>query len=159
MARGEGFDEFVVGTSGRLLRSAYLMVGDRGAAEDLVQDTLERMYVRWSRIDDPRAYAYRALAHRAANRWRTRARKPEVPLGDWDIAVPDRDDTTRTDVMAALASLPAGQCAVIVLRYFEDLSTEQTAAVLGCSTGTVKSQAARALPRLRTLLSFAEESC
>jgi RNA polymerase sigma-70 factor (sigma-E family) len=160
LSRDEGFDEFVSGASGRLLRTAYLMVGDRAAAEDLLQDVLERMYARWPRIDDPRAYARRALAHAASNRWRSRRRRPEVPLGERDVAAaPPGPEPALRDVLAALAVLPAGQRAVVVLRYFDDLSIEQTAAALGCSVGTVKSQTARALPRLRELLAFAEENC
>jgi RNA polymerase sigma-70 factor (sigma-E family) len=159
VSRAEDFDEFVGAASGHLLRSAYLFVGDSGAAEDLLQDVLERMYVRWPHISDPYPYAQRAIAHRASNRWRTRSRKPEVPLGDRDVAVDGHSLAEAHDVMAALAALPRGQRAVIVLRYFEGLTIEQTAQALGCSLGTVKSQTARALPRLKALLTLAEESC
>ena len=154
----DGFDAFVTGSSARLLRTAYLLVGDAGVAEDLLQDVLERMFVKWPRIRDPRAYAQRAIAHAATNRWRRRLRRPEVPLGSHDRAVPAAaDPLSLSPLMAALATLPAGQRAVVVLRYFEDLSTEQTAQALGCSVGTVKSQTARALPRLRVLLDQPEE--
>jgi RNA polymerase sigma-70 factor (sigma-E family) len=159
MARDEGFDDFVVGASGRLLRAAYLLVGDRVVAEDLLQDVLEKMFVAWPRIDEPTAYARKALAHGATNRWRRRSRKPEVPLDGHDRAVLADDPSVRRDIVTALATLPAGQRAVIVLRYFEDLTTEQTAAALGCSVGTVKSQTARALPRLRELLALTQEAC
>ncbi|MCU1623412.1 MAG: subfamily polymerase sigma-24 factor [Frankiales bacterium] len=159
VARDDGFDEFVIGASSRLLRAAYLLVGERAAAEDLLQDVLEKMFVAWPRIDEPTAYARRALAHGATNRWRRRSRKPEVPLDGHDRAAPTADPTVRRDVIAALATLPRGQRAVIVLRYFEDLTTEQTAAALGCSVGTVKSQTARALPRLRDLLALTQEAC
>ncbi len=159
MARDDGFDEFVIGTSGRLLRAAYLLVGERAAAEDLLQDVLEKMFVAWPRIDEPTAYARRALVRGATNRWRRRARKPEVSLDGHDPAAHTNDPMVRRDIVAALATLPKGQRAVIVLRYFEDLTTEQTAAALGCSAGTVKSQTARALPRLRDLLSLTEEAC
>jgi RNA polymerase sigma-70 factor (sigma-E family) len=159
LARDEGFDDFVLGASGRLLRSAYLLVGDRGTAEDLLQDVLERMYARWSRIDDPHAYARRALVHAASNRWRARLRRPEVPLGERDVAAAPGPEPASRDVLAALAALSPGQRAVVVLRYFDDLSIDQTAAALRCSAGTVKSQTARALPRLRALLAFAEEPC
>ncbi|MCU1589593.1 MAG: polymerase sigma-70 factor, sigma-E family [Frankiales bacterium] len=159
MARDEGFDVFVLGASRRLLRTAFLLVGDRGTAEDLLQDVLERMYARWSRIDDPHAYARRAIAHAATNRWRTRRRHAEVPLGERDAAAGTEPESACRDVLAALATLPPGQRAVVILRFFDDLSIDQTAAALGCSTGTVKSQTARALPRLRALLAFAEEPC
>ena len=160
MARDEGFDDFVLGASRRLLRTAFLLVGDRGAAEDLLHDVLERMYARWSRIDDPHAYARRAIAHAATNRWRTRRRHAEVPLGERDVAAASGEpEPASRDVLAALATLPPGQRAVVILRFFDDLSIDQTATALGCSTGTVKSQTARALPRLRALLAFAEEPC
>ena len=149
MTVGDDFDAFVTGASTRLLRTAYLLVGDVGAAEDLLQDVLERMYVRWGRIDDPPAYARQALAHAATNRWRRRSRRAEVPLDRHDRPVAAVEPLTTSPLMTALAALPSGQRAVMVLRYFEDLSTEQTAAALGCSIGTVKSQSARALPRLR----------
>ena len=157
MSREETFEAFVASASTRLLRLSYLLVGDAGAAEDLLQDVLERMYVRWSRIDDPSAYASRALAHAASNRWRSRRRRPEVPLDRHDRAVVNPEPLGTSPLMAALSALPAGQRAVMVLRYFADLSIEQTAATLGCSTGTVKSQSARALPRLRELLAAQEE--
>jgi RNA polymerase sigma-70 factor (sigma-E family) len=153
----DDFGAFVTGSSNRLLRVAYLLIGDKAAAEDLLQDVLERMYVRWSRIDDPGAYARQALVHASTNRWRRRQRRPEVPLDRHDRAVDAAEPLSTSPLMAALAALPRGQRAVMVLRYFEDLSTEQTAAALGCSIGTVKSQAARALPRLRALLAAQEE--
>jgi RNA polymerase sigma-70 factor (sigma-E family) len=153
----DSFDAFVNGASTRLLRVAYLLVGDLATAEDLLQDVLERMYVRWSRIDDPPAYARQSLAHAATNRWRRRQRRPEVPLDRHDRAVHAQEPLSTSPLMAALALLPRGQRAVMVLRYFEDLSTEQTASALGCSVGTVKSQTARALPRLRALLAAQEE--
>lgn len=150
--RAREFDEFVVGSSTRLLRSAYLMTGDRHAAEDLVQEVLSRVYVAWPRIDDPTAYVRRALMHSATNRWRKAARRPEVPL-EPKHDLPGRGfEDERVDLMAALRQLPAGQRAVIVLRFLDDASVEDTARALGCSTGTVKSQTARALPRLRSLL-------
>ena len=157
MSKAETFEAFVASSSTRLLRLSYLLVGDAAAAEDLLQDVLERMYVRWSRVDDPSAYASRAIAHAASNRWRARRRRPEVPLDRHDRAVVAPEPLGISPLMAALATLPAGQRAVMVLRYFADLSVEQTAAALGCSTGTVKSQSARALPRLRELLAAQEE--
>jgi RNA polymerase sigma-70 factor (sigma-E family) len=147
------FDDYVRGSSTRLFRTAYLLVGEHSAAEDLVQEVLERMYVGWNRIEDPEAYARKALATRAINRWRMRRRRPEVPLGNaHDRPVWDASLAVQQDVLDALGQLPAGQRAVVVLRFFNDLSVEQTATALRCSTGTVKSQTARALPRLRELL-------
>lgn len=153
--RDQEFREFVAGSHVRLLRLAYLLVGDRGTAEDLLQDTFERLYVKWARVQEPEAYARRALANGATNRWRTRSRKPEVPLDDrYDSPGTEPEHGDREVLMTALKSLPSGQRSVVVLRYFEDLSVEQVAAALGCSTGTVKSQTARALPRLRSLLTL-----
>jgi RNA polymerase sigma-70 factor (sigma-E family) len=154
------FEEFVVGASPRLLRLSFLLVGDRNAAEDLLQEVLERLYVAWPRVDQPEAYARRALAHAATNRWRRRRLRTEVELTDaHDAQVPGPEPTDRDRVLAALAELPAGQRATVVLRFFEDLSVDETAAALRCSPGTVKSQTARALPRLRELLALSEENC
>jgi RNA polymerase sigma-70 factor (sigma-E family) len=131
------------------------LTGDRGAAEDLVQEVFERLYVAWPRIDDPSAYAQRALVNRGTNRWRQRSRHPETTLteahdgavGDTSTLSDDRDSLIRV-----IALLPARQRAVIVLRYLEDLSEAETAQALSCSVGTVKSQTSRALARLRELL-------
>jgi RNA polymerase sigma-70 factor (sigma-E family) len=152
--RGADFDEFVLGHSGRLLRSAVLLLGDREDAEDLLQEVLERMYAAWQRIDDPTAYAHRAVLRAAINRWRRRRRRPQVPLGTHDVATsdPTASVSEREPVLDALRCLPARQRAVLVLRYFEDLSEAQVADVLGCSTGTVKRHASRGLQRLRDLL-------
>jgi len=146
------YADFVRGSSTRLLRTAFLLVGDRSAAEDLLQDVLERVYVAWPRVEDPVAYAHRSLVRAAQNRWRTRVRRPEEPWGERDVAVHDPDLAQRDALLRALATLPRGQRAVVVLRFLEDLSTEQTARVLDCSIGTVKSQTSRALPKLRALL-------
>jgi RNA polymerase sigma-70 factor (sigma-E family) len=153
--RGSDFDEFVTAAATRLLRVAYGLTGDRGAAEDLLQDVLERLYVAWPRVEDPMAYSRRALVNHSANRWRRRARHPEVALtaGHERAAA---DPTSRADdrdaLVRALATLPARQRAVIILRFLDDLSEADTAAALGCSAGTVKSQTARALGRLRIAL-------
>jgi RNA polymerase sigma-70 factor (sigma-E family) len=151
-----GFDEFVRDRSTALLRTAVLLVGgDRGHAEDLLQGVLERVYARWDRIDGPpEAYARRALTHAAVNRWRTRRRRPELPLLDTDPGAADPGDRTaavdlRDALVRALLTLPPRQRAVLVLRYLDDLPDEEVARALGCSAGTVKSQASRALAKLR----------
>jgi RNA polymerase sigma-70 factor (sigma-E family) len=151
-----GFTEFVRERSTPLLRTAVLLVGgDRGHAEDLLQGVLERMYVRWDRIDgSPEAYARRALAHAAVNRWRTRRRRPpELPLLHDEHGGPAADDAAAVDLrdalVRALLTLPPRQRAVLVLRYFDDLPEHEVARALGCSVGTVKSQSSRALARLR----------
>jgi RNA polymerase sigma-70 factor (sigma-E family) len=153
------FEEFVQGSSPRLFRTALLLTGhDRAAAEDLLQLALERAYRRWARIcrsEDPERYVRRILANASKDRWRRAARRPERPLQPGDgppaaddhaVAVVDRDY-----VLRALAGLPPRQRAVLVLRYFSDLSAAEIADELGCSAGTVKSQLSRGLARLRAV--------
>jgi RNA polymerase sigma-70 factor (sigma-E family) len=139
-----------------LLRTAYLLTGSQHAAEDLLQTVLCKAMRRWSRIDEPMAYLRRAMVNQSASRWRRAGRLAEYLTA----AVPDRpapgDSAStiadRDELMAALATLPPRMRAVLVLRYWEDLSEQDTAAVLGCSAGSVKSQASRGLARLRALL-------
>lgn len=158
------FEQFVATRSPILLRSAYLLCGgDRGAAEDLLQDVLERMYPRWQRIrGEPEAYARAALANGAANRWRRKSRRVhEAPLDAAayeGIASPEREVADRDLVVRALAALPAKTRAVLVLRFFDDLSEAQTAMVLGCSVGTIKSQTSRGISKLRELLGKEHET-
>jgi RNA polymerase sigma-70 factor (sigma-E family) len=150
-----GFTSFVHERSTGLLRTAVLLAGgDRGHAEDLLQGVLERMYAHWDRIDGPEAYARRALAHAAVNRWRTRRRRPELPLLDPDAGGPVPGDGAaavdlRDALVRALLTLPPRQRAVLVLRYFDDLPEAEVARALGCSVGTVKSAASRGLATLR----------
>jgi RNA polymerase sigma-70 factor (sigma-E family) len=145
------FTAFAETAQQRLFRQAYLLAGSREAAQDLVQTTLTKMYVAWPRIDNPSAYAYRTLmrafleVRRRADRER---RLHDLPGG----APPEHDPAHVLTVRAALAELPPRMRAVVVLRYWEDLSVEQTAAALGCTTGTVKSTASRGLAHLRELL-------
>jgi RNA polymerase sigma-70 factor (sigma-E family) len=155
-SRDAAFDEFVRGRASALLRSAYLLTSDRHAAEDLLQEVLEQMYVRWKRIyGSPEAYARKALVNRATNRWRRRRRRPETPMRDGlDPVLPDHADgvAVHTAVLTALRDLPPRQRAVVVLRYLDDLSETDTAETLGCAVGTVKAHAARGLARLRAAL-------
>ena len=153
----ERFEEFAASATTRLCRAAYLLVGDHHLAEDLTQDVLARVYVAWPRITgDPYGYAYRALGNAAANQRRWTGRHPEisVPITSHDHAVPDAAEgiVAHTDLMAALGQLPARQRAVVVLRYFLDLTEADTAEALAISVGTVKSQHARAVAHLRDLL-------
>ncbi|MEY9836283.1 SigE family RNA polymerase sigma factor [Streptacidiphilus sp. EB103A] len=155
-ARDAEFAEFAAGAYPSLLRTARLLTGDRHAAEDLVQAALVRVYVRWSRAaswEAPRAYARKTLVNLYATwrrrRWHTEVLKAE-PAGQ-----AGRDDTAdqvvaRHELGRALADLPRAQRVVLVLRFYEDLSVEQTADLLGCSTGTVKSRTSRALQHLRS---------
>src|SRR4051812_15558164 len=117
------FDDFVRSRSTGLLRVAFLLTGDRHAAEDLVQEVLEQMYVKWRRIEGaPEAYARRALVNRSTNRWRSRSRRPEAPLGHHDRPQPDHSDdiAVRDAVVTALRALPPRQRAAVVLRYLDD---------------------------------------
>ncbi len=153
---GSDFDEFVRGRAAALLRTAYLLTGDRHAAEDLLQDTLERVYAKWSRISgSPEAYARRALVNGATSRWRSRGRRPETALPEsYQPSRPDHAGavTVRAVVGDALRQLSRQQRAVVVLRYFDDLSEADVAELLGCSVGSVKSHGARGLARLRVAL-------
>jgi RNA polymerase sigma-70 factor (sigma-E family) len=151
----DGFDDFVRSRSTGLLRVAYLLTGDRHSAEDLVQEVLEQMYVRWRRIRGaPEAYARRALVNRATNRWRTRGRHPEAPLAHHDVAEPDpsEDIVVRDAVVEALRGLPPRQRAAVILRYLDDLPVAEVARTLDCSEGNVKSSTSRGLERLRAVL-------
>jgi RNA polymerase sigma-70 factor (sigma-E family) len=151
----DGFAEFVAARSPALLRSAWLLTGDWFTAQDLVQASLAKTWPRWDRVlrrDDPEVYVRRVMFNTYATwrrrRWRDERATdvlPERALVDAGYAEVEHRDALRT----ALAALPRRQRAVIVLRYFDDLTEQQTAAVLGCAVGTVKSSAARALAALR----------
>jgi len=151
------FEDFVRARSGSLLRTALLLTGQsRAEAEDLLQIALERAYRHWPRISGsggPERYVRQILARASTDRWRRLARRPEqaMPAADYGPVAPDRTSeiADRDYLLLALASLPPRQRAVLVLRYFDDLSEAETARMLGCSLGTVKSQAARGLARLR----------
>lgn len=153
--RDAGFAEFVRGAYASLLRTAVLLTGDRHAAEDLVQAALVRVYVRWNRSaawESPQAYARKVVVNLFAT-WRKRRWNGEVPSSA-ERHVTDAGDMAdgaarRLLVGRVLATLPRAQRAVVVLRFYEDLSVEQTAELLGCSPGTVKSRTNRALERLR----------
>jgi RNA polymerase sigma-70 factor (sigma-E family) len=155
-----GFDEFVSGNLEQLLRTAYLITWDVGEAEDLVQECLFKVARRWSRVRrmaQPRAYVRRILLNLALDDARGRGRRRDELDGVSAIAEdPSRDLLggleTRAELLDALARLTARQRAVLVLRYFNDLTEAQTAEVLGCSPGTVKSNASRGLARLREAL-------
>jgi RNA polymerase sigma-70 factor (ECF subfamily) len=153
----DAFRDFVVGRSPSYLRTAYLLTGDWGHAEDLLQTALAKVYRAWGRLrdhDNLDAYVRRVLVNTQTTWWR-RAWKAEQPTGtlpDWPgpDAVSASDDRDR--LRRALLSLPPRQRAVVVLRHYEDLSEGDVARVLGCSVGTVKSQCARGLLRLRQAL-------
>ena len=157
------FEQFVAGSTDSLLRTAYLVVGDLAESEDLVQECFVTVAKRWPRVGSmeyPRAYARRVLLNLALDGSARRSRRR------WELEQSDTIDErfderssgelsavdTRSELVAALARLPPRQRAVLVLRYFEDLSESETAAALQCSTGTVKSTASRALARLQATL-------
>lgn len=135
-----------------LLAAAVLLTGDRPSAEDLFQHALERVMRRGARLrGDPEGYLRRTMYHLAVDRWRGLVRRREVYGRSADAEVADHADGVelRSELMRALRRLPPRQRAVLVLRYFEQLSEAEAARVLGCSVGTVKSSSARALRRLR----------
>jgi RNA polymerase sigma-70 factor (sigma-E family) len=146
---------FVEAAWPRHLRLAMLLTGDRWQAEELLQDSLVKMYERWRRLsghEDLHAYLRRVLANGHTSTWRRRRRESlvaDVPdhAGSIGGADPDADVLRR-----ALLSLPHGQRTVVVLRHYEDLSEREVAQLLGCSLGTVKSQHARGLAKLRSLV-------
>jgi RNA polymerase sigma-70 factor (sigma-E family) len=154
----EEFREFVAARSPGLLRLGWLLTGDYQLAEDLLQTALVRAWPHWRRVTadgSPEAYVRRVMVTTYATWWRRRWRT-EVPHGQ----LPDRAAAgdayavteLRAVVLRALAELPPKQRAIVALRYYEDLSEYQIARILGCSPGTVKSQASKALAKLRTRL-------
>ena len=155
-ARSE-FEAWLVAREPSLQRLAHLLAGEPHDARDLVQKTLAKLYLAWDRLDDRHdvdAYARRILVNEHRSSWRRTVRRREVITAE----VPERpvddhpDDGLRAAVWAFVATLPPRQRAVIVLRYYEQLTEPETADVLGVSVGTVKSQAHRAIASLRAHL-------
>jgi len=158
------FEEFVNARSTALLRTAFLLSGDRGHAEDMLQSALLRAARHWPRVRDaPDAYVRKILINLSHDRRRWLFRRPrEAPLPADPDLVHARDPAfdqidERGYLVHLLAALPIRQRQVLILRYFEDLSIEQTAQLLNCTTGTVKSYANRGLARLRELLADGAE--
>ena len=151
-----GFEEYVAARRTALLRTAYLLTGSHADADVLVQTALVKVVPHWRRIADrPEPYVRQVLARESVTRWRRRRwretstdQQPEEPESRVAAADPDR----RLALQQALAALAPRQRAVVVLRYYEDLTEAETARVLGIAVGTVKSQARDALARLRVLL-------
>ena len=152
------FQEFVRARWSHLVRTAYLLTGDAHHAEDLTQTALAKAYRSWRRVartDNPEAYVRRMLV--SCNSDRFRKRRVSEALTDVPPEVAGRDEAysgvdERGALLGALAQLPPKQRAVVVMRYWEDLSEAETAAMLGCSVGTVKSQASRGLRKLQEVL-------
>jgi RNA polymerase sigma-70 factor (sigma-E family) len=158
------FSDFVAARWPALVRTAYLLTGDRADAEDLVQASLAKTYAAWGRIRVPEAaeaYVRRTMATTHVSWWRRHrgrvlsvAQPPEPPAPDG--VGPLETLLARSALWPHLGRLPRGQRAVIVLRYYEDLTEAQTADALGVSVGTVKSQTSRALAALRAALGPAD---
>ncbi|MFD7646209.1 SigE family RNA polymerase sigma factor [Streptomyces sp. CBG33] len=155
------FETFAAAHWPRLLRTAYLLTGDHHEAEDLVQVTLAKLFPAWPRVrglDEPDAYVRRALVNNNLSRFRKRRvvqlLTPRLPERAQEGGAARTEE--RSLLLEALGTLPPRQRAVVVLRYWEDLSEQQAAEVLGCSPGNVKSQASRGLRKLRDHPALAE---
>lgn len=151
------FAEFVAGAQPSLMRTAVLLTGNWHTAEDLVQSALVRVYQHWGRSaswESPTAYARRVLVNLSVT-WRRRMWRAEVPHASPGVNAlgPDVADgvVSQRELALALAALPRHQRAVLVLRFYEDMTVEQTADLLGCSAGTVKSRTLRAVRSLRAM--------
>jgi RNA polymerase sigma-70 factor (sigma-E family) len=152
------FRSFAGTRARRLHQVAYLLCGDWHLANDVVQETLAKAFRHWRRIqraDNPDAYVRRMLINEVHRHWRRRRDvTASAEVLDWRAPGPDPSDAVirRADLLRALQRLPERQRATVVLRYLEGMSERETAKALGCSEGTVKSQAFRALAALRTVL-------
>ena len=151
----EDFRSYVAARSPALLRTAYLLTGNRADAEDLLQTALAKTYLAWDRIREREAvdgYVRRVMVNTQTSFWRRR-KVDEYPTGELPEGPAGRDATADLDLhdalWTALAQLPKRQRAIVVLRYYEDLSEAETAQVMGVSVGTVKSTTSRALSKLR----------
>jgi RNA polymerase sigma-70 factor (sigma-E family) len=155
--RDSAFAEYFAARSDAMRNTAYLLCGDWHRAEDLVQTAFTKLYRAWYRVARHEALdgyvrqvLFRAFLDERRLGWWHRVKVTDLPL---DRAAHDRSPDDRIAMLAALSAVPARQRAVLILRYWEDLSVEETAGLLSCSTGTVKSQAARGLQTLRSHLS------
>jgi RNA polymerase sigma-70 factor (sigma-E family) len=158
----DGFEEFVTARTGALLRYAHVLTGDRHRAEDLVQSALASCYRHWRRIGDAEAerYVRRAVLNAYLSWWRRPVRRRETSVDDITTLVDARVSglgadaglDVRDEVWRAMAELPPRQRAVLVLRYFEDLTEVEAAAVLHVNVGTIKSQHSKAMRALRLTL-------
>jgi RNA polymerase sigma-70 factor (sigma-E family) len=157
--RDSAFAEYFSARSDAMRRTAYLLCGDWHRAEDLVQAAFAKVYVAWnraSRHESLDGYVRRTVIRTFLDERRRAYRRRERVAGSIEEAVapyaPPQPIEDRIDLLQALAEVPPRQRAVLVLRYWEDLSIEETAELLSCSEGTVKSQAARGLATLRALM-------
>ncbi|MEW1771838.1 SigE family RNA polymerase sigma factor [Streptomyces sp. NPDC086777] len=165
-ARSEEFQSFMIGRWPRLMRTAFLLTGEQHAAEDLVQSTLEQVFVAWRKVgsaDDPEAYVRRVMINAHARRHRRKLKEFLASKDDLGLVreVPDMGDRIaqaddRSALLKALAQLPPRQREAVVLRYWEDLTETQAAQAMGCSAGTVKSNAAKGIAKLRAIPGLAD---
>ena len=161
--RRADFTAYVRAREQSLARLAYLLSGDRDAAEDLLQNALAKVYRHWDRVqvaELPDAYVRRVMVNENNSRWRGLLRRHESPSSHVlevhdPPGAPGLDPATSIDLWHHVQSLPRQQRAAVVLRYYEDLTEAQTAEVLGCSIGTVKSHTSRAISALRSRMSEA----
>jgi RNA polymerase sigma-70 factor (sigma-E family) len=153
-ADDEAFEAFVRAHGTTLVRLAGALTGNPHVSEEVVQSALERVFLRWPRLDDPLAYSRQVVVNLCRDRGRGAGRRERVGLPGTDSAAPDvigaSDD--RDELVRAVRALPYRQRAVLVLRFWHDLTEQQAADALGIRAGTVKSQTSRALQRLRQLL-------
>jgi RNA polymerase sigma-70 factor (sigma-E family) len=159
MGTDEDFVEFVSARWARLYRTACVLTLDPATAEDVLQIAMEKTYLHWHRVrrmDDPAAYVRKVMVNAAISSRRRARRRVESPrdvLPERPLPGPDSGVEDHAALWPLVCVLPERQRAVVVLRYYEDLSERETAEVLGCSVGTVKSQAHDALRALRRGLS------
>lgn len=157
--RAQDLGAFIDARSGSLLRFAYLLTGDHGLAQDLLQNSLIKVYLSWDRIRDRgalEAYTRTVMTRTQMSWWRRPARREQLGVEPSEGAGRDSCNVDqqgevdeRDELWRLLATLGPRQRAALVLRFYEDLSEAEIARVLGCSTGTVKSQLSRGLGRLR----------
>ncbi len=148
------FSAYMAARQPSLLRTAYLLTGDRHTAEDLVQTTLAKLYLSWDKVqqrDSLDGYSRRILVNEHNSLWRRPWKRRETTTDELpEVAAPEPGQAHDTDLWRFVQTLPRKQRAAIVLRYYEQLSEAETAEILGVSVGTVKSQTSRALAALRS---------
>jgi RNA polymerase sigma-70 factor (sigma-E family) len=162
-ARDDEFTAFMTAAQPGLLRTARFLTGSDDGARELTQEALARTYAAWPRVqvDGALAYTRRIMVNHRRSSWRRWAREVPRPPGDArldSVAVTDAEIGLRDEVVRLLAHLPQRQRAVVVLRYYVDLSEQEVADLMGISTGTVKSSAARGLAALRQVSATADRT-
>ena len=153
--QARAFEAFAAVSGAELLRVATLLTSDPHIAEDVYQETLQRLAARWARVDNPRAFCRRVMHNIVIDQARARKRRPRELFAVYDRSDPRSGDPVtaaelRPSLLAALSTLTAQQRAIVVLRYFDDRSEADVARLLGVSPWTVKSTASRAVAQLRT---------